>query len=170
MRNKPADKLTIEERNAVHGLITRQDLRNKTCFPSLHSLVKNRGERLGEFESRPVKTRDAVESFHLLENSHKLCRRFQQAMEAWKTCFDSFIKLLFSLLTKRKTVREACTVNSHNSKTVKSHRSRHFGASQRYENTLVVDQSKRTYYPNYFINYYQTSKQRSGTVVMDNNR
>ena len=35
---------------------------------------ENRGERLGEFESRSVKTREAVEGFHLLENFHKLCR------------------------------------------------------------------------------------------------
>ena len=111
----------------------------------------NRGER-GEFESRSMKTRDAVENFHLLENSYKLCRGFQQAMEARTICFISFIKLLFSFLTKRKTVYEARTVNSHNSETVKPQCSRHFRASQRYENTLV-DQSKRTYYPNYFINY-----------------
>ena len=70
-----------------------------------------------------MKTRDAVEGFHLLENSHRLCQGFQQAMEAWTTCFSSFIKL-FSLLTKRKTVCE-----EH-----------------------IVDQSKCTYYPNYFIN------------------
>ena len=30
---------------------------------------QNRGERLGEFESRSVKTQAAVKSFHLLENS-----------------------------------------------------------------------------------------------------
>ena len=43
--------------------------------PSLPS--ENRSERLGEFESRSVKPRDAVEGFHLLllENSHKLCRK-----------------------------------------------------------------------------------------------
>ena len=51
----------------------------------------------------------------LLENSHKLCRGFQQAMGARKTCFISFIKLLFSLLTKRKTMYEARTVKSQNS-------------------------------------------------------
>ena len=50
---------------------------------------ENRGERLGEFESRKVKTRDAVEVFHLLENSHKLCRSFHQAMKARTTCFIS---------------------------------------------------------------------------------
>ena len=42
---------------------------------------ENRGERLGEFESRSVKTRNSVEGFHLLENSHKHCRGFQKAME-----------------------------------------------------------------------------------------
>ena len=35
---------------------------------------ENRGERLGEFETRLVKTRYAVEGFHLLESSSKLCR------------------------------------------------------------------------------------------------
>ena len=53
--------------------------------------------------------------------TYKLCRGFQQAMEARKTCFISFLKLLFSVLTKGKTVYEARTVNSHNSKTVKPH-------------------------------------------------
>ena len=112
---------------------------------------ENRGERLEEFESRSVKTRDAVEGFHLLKNSHKLCQGFQQAMDARTTCFISFIKLLFSLLINRKTIYEARTVNSHNSEAGKPHCSRHFRDSQRYENTLV-NQSKCTYYPNYFIN------------------
>ena len=64
-----------------------------------------------------MKTRDVVEGFHLLENSHKLCRGFQQAMEARKTYFIYFINL-FSVLAKRKTIYEARTVNSHNSETV----------------------------------------------------
>ena len=52
---------------------------------------ENRGEHLGEFESRSVKTQDAVEGFHLLEeNSHKLCQGFHQAMKAQRTCFISF--------------------------------------------------------------------------------
>ena len=93
-------------------------LRNKHVFRAF--IGENRGERLGESESRSVKTRDA------LENSHKLCRSFQQGMEARTTCFISFIKLLFSLLTKRKTKYEARNVNSHNSETVKPHCSRHF--------------------------------------------
>ena len=85
---------------------------------------------MGEIESRSVKTRDAaVEGFHLLENSHKLCRGFQQAMEARTKGFISFIKLLFSLLTKRKTIYEARAVNSHKSETVKQHGSCHFCAS-----------------------------------------
>ena len=95
----------------------------------MFSFIENRGKRLGEFESRSVKTRDAVEGFHLLESSHKLCRGFQQAMEAQTTCFISFIKLLFSILTKRKMVYEGHTVNSHNSETVKLHCSRHFRVS-----------------------------------------
>ena len=118
-----------------------------------------------EFESRSVKTRDAVEGFHLLENSHKLCRGFHQAMEARTTCFISFIKLLFSLLTKRKTIYKARTVNSHKSETVKQHGSRHFRASLRYENTLV-DQSKRAYYPNYFKIIGDTNQKIPGNANM----
>ena len=60
-----------------------------------------------------MKTGDAFESFHLLDNSHKLGQGFQQAMEARKTCFISFMKL-FSVLTKRKMIYEALTVNTHN--------------------------------------------------------
>ena len=73
-----------------------------------------------------MKTQDAVEGFHLLENSHKFYRGFQQTVEARTTVFISFVKLLFSLLTKRKTIYEARTVNSE---TVKPHCSRHFRAS-----------------------------------------
>ena len=68
---------------------------------------ENRGERLEEFESRSVKSRDAVEGFHLLGNSHKLSRGCHQAMEVRTTCFISFIKLSFSVLTKRKKIYEA---------------------------------------------------------------
>ena len=89
-------------------------LRNKTCFPCLHSLVK---------------TEANVWENSRAENSHKLCRGFQQAMEALTTCFISFIKLLFSLLTKRKTIYEERAVNSYNSETVKPHCSHHFRAS-----------------------------------------
>ena len=46
-------------------------------------------------------------SIHLLENSLKLCRGFHQAMEARKTCFISFVRLIFSVLTKGKTIYEA---------------------------------------------------------------
>ena len=53
---------------------------------------KNRGEHLEEFESRSVKTREAFESFHLLDNSHKLCRGFHHAMKVRKTGFISFIQ------------------------------------------------------------------------------
>ena len=77
-----------------------------------------------------MKTRDAVEGFQLLENSHKLCRGFHQAMKERITCFISLIKLLFFALTKRKTIYEARiyvyfnffheTVNSHNLETEKA--------------------------------------------------
>ena len=81
---------------------------------------------MGEFDSRSVKTRDAVKEFQILENSEKLCRGFHQAMKARRTCFISFMKLLFSILNKEKyDIRSAYvyfnffleTVNSHNLET-----------------------------------------------------
>ena len=54
-----------------------------------------------------MKTQDAVESFHMLENSHKVGRGVHQAIKAWRKCIISFIKLLVSDLTKRKTIYEA---------------------------------------------------------------
>ena len=61
-------------------------------FPCLHSLVKTEANVLGEFENKSVKTRDAVEGFHLLENSQTL-PRFSPGYEGTgKTCFISFIK------------------------------------------------------------------------------
>ena len=70
-------------------------LRNKTCSPCLNSL--------GEFKSRSVKTRDAVESFSLLENSHKLCRvSVYQAKKTQRTCFKLFYKIIISPPNKKK--------------------------------------------------------------------
>ena len=69
-------------------------------MPSLPD--ENQGEHLKEFESRWEKTLEAVKGFHLLKNSHKLCQGFHQAMKARRTCFISFIKLVFSMLTKRR--------------------------------------------------------------------
>ena len=99
-----------------------------------------------------MKTRDAVECFHLLENSHKLCPGFQQAMEARTTYFISFIKLLFSVLTKRKTIYEVRTVNSHSSVTVNHNAHAIFVLHSAMPENTLLDQSKRAYYPNYFIN------------------
>ena len=106
---------------------------------------ENRGEHLGEFESSSVKTRDAVEGFHLLENSHKLCRGFHQAMKARITCLISFRKLLFSVLTERKTIYKAHMYTSISfMKLLTTWRqsqpycSRNFRASQRYENTTCT--------------------------------
>ena len=89
---------------------------------------ENRGERSGEFKNRSVKTRDAVKSFHLLQNSHKICWGFHQlAIKARRASYISFIKLLSSNLTKKKKINESrmyCfisfvhgTVNSLNSET-----------------------------------------------------
>ena len=94
------------------------------------------------------------EGFHLLENSPKLCRGFHEAMKARRTCFISFIKLLIFELTERMTLYEVRLYSCISFMKLghsQPYRSRHFRVSQRYKNTLV-DQSKCTYYPNYFIN------------------
>ena len=67
-------------------------------------------QRLREFESRWVKTRDdAVESFHLLKNSHNPCLSFNQAIKARRTLLYFFYKIiLFSDLKIRKTTYVAC--------------------------------------------------------------
>ena len=68
-----------------------------------------------------MKTGDAVEGFHLLENSHKLCQGFQQAMEARITCSDFFYKMIIFSVNKEKDDIQTHTVNSYNSETVKPH-------------------------------------------------
>ena len=55
-------------------------------------------EHLGEFESRSVKAQHAVEGFHFLKNSHKLCRRFHQGMKAHKLMFFE-MTLLYEIIT-----------------------------------------------------------------------
>ena len=109
------------------------DLRNKTCFPCLHSLLKTEANI---WENSRV---------DLVENSHKLCQGFHQAMEAQKTCFIYFIKLLFSLLTKRKTMYKVRTVNSHIWETVKPHCSHNFRAS--YDRVFVKICNNRDLFP-----------------------
>ena len=77
--------------------------------------------------------------------------RFTQAMKAQTTCFISFIKSLFSVLTKRKTICEAVTFSK-------------FSQLEDSQTTLLTsfssfialwkhtfDQSKPNNYPNYFI-------------------
>ena len=65
-----------------------------------------------------MKIRDAVEGF----TCEKILTKFSQTRFSTgyggKDMFYSFIKLSFSLLTKRKTIYETRIVNSHNSKTV----------------------------------------------------
>ena len=60
-----------------------------------------------------------------------------------------FYKIIIFSVNK-DDIRSANCKFSQNSETVKAYSSRHFRASKRYENVLV-DQSKRTYYTNYFI-------------------
>ena len=85
---------------------------------------ENQGERLGEFESKSVKTRDAVESFHLFENSPKLCRGFHHAMKTrCSNMFYFYYKItIFRLNEKKDDIRNAYvhfhkTANSHNLET-----------------------------------------------------
>ena len=59
----------------------------------MYTVGENQDEHLGEFESRSVKTRDAVKGFHLIENSCKLNRVFHQAKKAQRICLISFLKL-----------------------------------------------------------------------------
>ena len=68
---------------------------------------ENRGERLGEFESRSMKIREAVKGFTCSRILTNVRLSFHQAMKALITCFISLIKLLFSVLRKRKTIYEA---------------------------------------------------------------
>ena len=126
-------------------------LRNKTCSPCFHSLVKTKAH---------VWENSNADPFPLLKNSHKLWQGFHQTMKARWRCFISFIKLSFSdyYQIERQFTKSICIVlfiswNFKFSKLGdnKSYRSCHFCATQRYENTLAY-QSKRMYYPNYFIN------------------
>ena len=99
---------------------------------------------MGEFESRSVETRDAIKDFLLLENSHQLFQGFQQAMKAQTTYFISYIKLLFSVLTKRKTIYGAPAVNSHNSETVNHIAHAMFVLHSAMETHLLTNQNPRT--------------------------
>ena len=58
--------------------------------------------------------RKLIKHVSVLENSHKPYRGFQQAVEAWTTCFISYyvLHVLFSVLTKRKMIYKELTVNS----------------------------------------------------------
>ena len=94
-------------------------LRNKTCFPCLHNLVKtevNVWENSRADQWKPETQSRVFTSSRIRTNFAEFFNRLW--IEARTTCFISFIKLLFSVLTKRKTMYEARTVNSHNSETV----------------------------------------------------
>ena len=103
-------------------------LRNKTCFLCLHSLVKTEANVWENSRADQWKP-ETQSKFSPAREFSNFARGFQQDMEAWKTCFISFIKLLFSVLTKRKTIYEALTIDSHNTESVKPYCSRHFRAS-----------------------------------------
>ena len=82
-------------------------LRNKTYFPCLHSLVKTEGNIWENSRADQWKPEmQTVEDLHLLENSHKHCQLkvFNRLWRHERQCFISFIKLLFSVLTKRKMI------------------------------------------------------------------
>ena len=76
---------------------------------------------MGEFESRSVKTQDVVEGFHLLKNSHKLCREFHQALKAWRTCFIFFKIIIFGFNKEKHDIRSAYVLFKFFNDTVNSH-------------------------------------------------
>ena len=83
-------------------------LRNKTWSSCLHNLVKTEA-KVWE-NSRGVQWKPETQSrvftcSRILTNFTRW--GFHQAMKAQITCFTSFIKLLFFVLTKRKTTYEA---------------------------------------------------------------
>ena len=65
--------------------------------------------------------------------------------------FYFFYKTIIFIANKEKDNIQSAYCKFSQLETVKPHCSRDFHASKHYENTLV-DQSKRMYYPNYFIN------------------
>ena len=62
---------------------------------------ENRGEHLGEFESRSVKTRDAVEGFHMLEFSQTL-PRFSRGYRGTDNMFYFFSEIIIFIVNKEK--------------------------------------------------------------------
>ena len=109
---------------------------------------------------------DCVLGFHwsALEFSQTFASVFTRLWRhGYATCFISFIKLLVSVRNKEKDdIRSTYvyfnffheTVHSHNCGNSQPYCSR-LRVSKRNENTLL-DQSKRTYYPNYFISLWST--------------
>ena len=101
-----------------------------------------------------MKTRETVEGFHLLENSHKLCQGFHQAMKAWRlTCFISFIKLVFSDSTReRRHTKRVCIALflSRNCKfsqlgDSQSYRSNHFHSLHQTRLYYALPKTRRNY-------------------------
>ena len=107
---------------------------------------ENRGERLGEFESRSVKTRY---EFSLTLPS------FSRGYEGTDNIsYFFYIIIIFSVNEEKDDKRSPyCKLSllGDSQTTLLTP----FSCFIRYENTLV-DQSKRTYYPNYFIIANQT--------------
>ena len=60
------------------------------------------GERLVEFESKSVKTRDAVKGFHLLKYSHKLSQGFHKAMKEREYVLFLLYKIIIFCFNKDK--------------------------------------------------------------------
>ena len=95
--NENNQKIFLKARSNGSNMLVKRYLRNKICFPCLHSLVKTEAN-----------VWENSRADNILDNSVKLFRGFYQAMKARITCFISFIELLFFVLTKRKTIYEAC--------------------------------------------------------------
>ena len=90
-------------------------LRNKTCFPCLHSLVKTEANVWENLRADQWKPEKQLRIFACSKILKSFAEVFNRLWRHGQHVFFQFIKLFFSLLTKRKTMYEACTVNSHNS-------------------------------------------------------
>ena len=92
----------------IHTYVVHE-LRNKTCFPCLHSLVKLR-QTFGRIREQISENPRRSRGFHMLKNSHKFCHGFQQTMEPRTTCFIFFYKIIIFIVNKRERQYKKCTL------------------------------------------------------------
>ena len=113
--HKTVNSHNLEIANHIAHIIFLLHLRNKTCFPPLHVLVKiaaNVWENSRADQWKPETQSRVFTCSRILKNFAEV---FNRLWRHGQHVFISFIELLFSVLTKRKTIYDARTVNSHNS-------------------------------------------------------